>query len=127
MPPDEVQDSTVAYVILSSLRNPLSGSRPGEIPFTIIDVMANAGYAGPFHTTDYMKRFPEVYPKFRLALTSLAREGVIEMSEMPKPDTHHETLNYYIPKDETGPNRQAKLSEIASQAQGINPRYKMAT
>lgn len=126
MPPEEIGDSTVAYTIWRHLRNPFIGDIPGENPFTIQDVMANAGYTGIWRNTDTMKKFPDVYPKFRLALTNLSREGIIETEQMIEPDTHGEILRYYIPNDEIGPERQQRLEEFASQAQQINPKYKIA-
>lgn len=127
MPPEEINDSTIAYVIWRDLRNPIARTGPGEIPFSIVDVMANAGYAGMWRTSDYMRQFPEIYPRMRLALTNLTREGILQAEgDYGNSDTHGETIYYSIPRDESGPQRQAKFQELASYAQEVSSKYRMS-
>lgn len=125
MPQDEIQDSTVAYTIWQNLHNPVSNRLPGEIPFTIRDVMANAGYVTMRQDTDYRERFPEVYQSFRKALADLSQKGVLEMAVIEDIGPDGESVAYYIPNDESGPERQQQLIDIAKKAAEINPnRYR---
>lgn len=125
IPPEEIQDSTTAYVIYNNLRNPVLRTQPGEIPFTIRDVLANAGYTAPFKSQDMMQRYPEQYHLFRQHLNSFVRDGILESEEIPQRTEDNETVKYYIPKDESGADRQRRLQDLARQATEISEHYKL--
>lgn len=95
VPIEEINEQKIAETILQKLGNPLRESRFAN-PFDITDVIANLGYIGVFNTTDYLKKFPDVYGKTKQALWSLEQDGIIESKHFDEPDMRGETIEYKV-------------------------------
>lgn len=99
VPVKEITGDKVAETILKKLGNPLQermGHDRYANPFDITNIITNLGYIGTWASTDYLKKFPEVYSATRQALFSLEQAGALESRDANEPNHHGETKYYRV-------------------------------
>lgn len=96
--PKDINEITVAKTILNYLGTRVLerlGKNKWANPFTIVTVMANAGYVGLLDSTDYREKFPDEYHLFRNGLQKLADEEALQVISA-EPDRHKESIFYQV-------------------------------
>ncbi len=118
VPIEQLDERTVAYLILTNQRNVLRGSNPTLIqPFNAADILRDAGYIALNPNADYESKWPAPYTRALHVLRSLRDNGAIEFLE-PDQDHAHRNPGYRVL-----PEQAPLLMELAKTASQTDKRF----
>lgn len=115
VPLESINDKTAAWAIDKFLGNLLQKKVMGNKwanEFSVPTVLAGAGYVSAIEK-DYMKAFPQEFPRWRQAVQKLVNGGILQAIPLQQPDYNGETMHYKVVNTEL-------LKEFAQQGEALH-------
>lgn len=119
VPTEDLDERTVAYLILTGQQNITDRTDKTSInPFNTVDILRNAGYIGLTpESTDYEGKWPTQYARTHQVLRSLHDIGAIEFLS---PETAESDPD---PGYTVKPEQMRLLYQVATRANEVSPRF----